>query len=415
VSREIASDATPLRIPRAPRLEQPPALVLGTGITALGVVRALGRAGLPLHAASADAGFVRASRWYRPPPAGRALADPTLLEPWLRALPLDQAVLIPCSDHDVLAIASLPPDLAERFPSSQADPEVLEDLLDKDRLRALLARHGVPHPRTVTVRGDELPPEDAMDWDRVFVKPRDSQEFNRRVRAKALRPEGRVALRRTLAWLAHEGLPVVLQEYVPGPPTNHVFLDGFVDAAGVMRACLARRRLRMSSPRFGNSCATLSVPLDEVRPAVEDLERLLAGIRYRGPFDAEFKQDERTGVFHLLEINVRPWWQIELAALCGVDVVPMIYRDALGQPVADTPEYRTGVEWILPYHDAAACAALVRSGALGLRAWVASWLRARWGGFAWDDPLPGPAAGLELVRRRSRGRARAAAAGPGPG
>src|SRR5690606_17421385 len=78
VSREIASDATPLRIPRAPRLEQPPALVLGTGITALGVVRALGRAGLPLHAASADAGFVRASRWYRPPPAGRGLADPTL-------------------------------------------------------------------------------------------------------------------------------------------------------------------------------------------------------------------------------------------------------------------------------------------------------------------------------------------------
>jgi predicted ATP-grasp superfamily ATP-dependent carboligase len=379
--------------------------VLGSGITALGVVRALGRAGIPLHVLTADPGFVRSSRWYRPPPIGRPLLNGSLLAGYLRSLPLERGVLIPTSDHDVMAVAELPPDLQERFPASQASEPVLSALLDKDGLRRLLVEHRVPHAATVPVDGlQDLDGWRAGDLElgRWFIKPRDSQEFNRRLRVKALWPTGHDELRSTLAWLSSEGLSVVLQEYIPGPPTNHYFLDGFVDRTGSVRALFARRRLRMSSPDFGNSCATVSVPLEEMSRAAEDLHRLLSALSYRGPFDAEFKLDARNGAFRLLEINVRPWWQVEFAALCGIDVVTMAYRDALGLHVADVHQYPVGMEWILPYHDAVACRHMLAAGDITVATWLRSWLGARWGGFAWDDPLPGLAAGLVLWRRSSK-------------
>src|SRR5438046_2545616 len=81
----------------------------------------------------------------------------------------------------------------------------------------------------------------------------------------------------------------VLQEDVPGPVTSHYFVDGFVDRDGRVLARFARRRLRMWPPYFGNNSYIVSIPLADVEDAVTMLERLLAGLRYRGIFSAEFK------------------------------------------------------------------------------------------------------------------------------
>ena len=382
---------------------RPPVLVLGSGITAVSVVRALGRAGIPVYVVSKRPGFVRASRWYRsPPPAAVDGAEAGLAE-YLRALPLERAVLIPTSDHAALAVARLPQDVAERFPASQAPPPLLKKLVDKESLASLLAEHGVPHPCTIAVDGDRPPDLPAtLDLTHWFVKPRDSQEFNRRLGKKALRVESREELLAALARVASEKLPVVLQEYVPGPSTEHYFLDGFVDCSGVMRARFARRRLRMSAAEFGNSCATVSVALDEMAPAVSDLERFFGDVGYRGPFDAEFKRDERRGDFRLLEVNVRSWWQIGFAQQCGIDVVGMTYRDALGLPVEDAGSYPVGRTWILPYLDLGACWRDRAAGKMTLRGWARSWIHSKWGGFATDDPLPGLAQGMELMWRYTR-------------
>jgi D-aspartate ligase len=387
------------------RLEnaRPPALVLGSGITALSVVHALGRAGIPLYVISDSPGFVRASRWYRAPRRTGVRSSEADLGEYLRALPLERAVLIPTSDHAALAVADLPPDIAARFPASQSAAPLLKRLVDKEGLASLLAEHGVPHPCTIPVDGSTgaaLPAD--VEIDRWFVKPRDSQEFSRRMKEKALRVDSREELHRALERVASAGLPVVLQEYVPGASTAHYFLDGFVDREGVVRARFARRRLRMSAAEFGNSCATVSIPLEEMAPAVADLERFFATVGYRGPFDAEFKLDERRGDFRLLEVNVRSWWQIEFAQLCGIDVVGMIYDDALGLPVDDACSYPVGRTWILPYLDAGACRRERAEGNMTLGEWARSWIDSKWGGFATDDPLPGLAQGMELMWRHTR-------------
>ena len=50
----------------------------------------------------------------------------------------------------------------------------------------------------------------------------------------------------------------------------------------------------------------------------------------------------RDGQFKILEINARPWWYVEFASRCGVDVCTMSYRDALESPVTSVTDYQAG-------------------------------------------------------------------------
>ena len=286
-------------------------------------------------------------------------------------------------------MARLPAPLAARFPASLSSPETLEVLIDKGRFAATLGRLGVPHPRTVCLGLDpdqaNLPADAFTD---AFLKPCNSWAFRSRVGVKALHFRTRDEAMSRAREVASAGLEVMLQEYVPGPPSHHFMVEGFVDRTGQVRARFVRQRLRMFPPDFGDSTYMVSVPLDRVRAAVDSLDRLLAHLSYRGVFEAEFKYDARDGEFKLLEVNARPWYFIGFAASCGVDFCAMAYRDALGLAVEPVRTYPPGRHCVVG-SDRFACWALFRQGHLSAWAWLRSWLGARQMLFAWDDPLPG--------------------------
>jgi len=376
----------------------PPVLVLGGGLSALGTLRTLGRAGIRAWTVPDEDDFVRRSRWYRPAPCrqtGEALPA------YLARLPYDRAVLVACSDSGTADVARLPPDVRERFPAAVPDPAVLGLLVDKLGFARLLDDLGVPHPHTVAIEAIadlDAVPERVLDGS-SFLKPRDSQRFFGRFGVKAFRVSSRAGARERLEQIEAAGLSVVLQEYVPGPSSDHYFIDGFRDASGVVRRRFARRRLRMYPPDFGNSTRTASVALADVAGAVRSLDAVLERLRYRGIFSAEFKRDMRDGEFKILEVNARPWWYVEFAARSGADVVTAYYRDALGMPVADSAGYRVGVSCIYVYYDYFACEPLRRAGAMSLTAMLAEWLRSYHPIFAWDDPGPSIWEAGQLLRR----------------
>ena len=202
--------------------------------------------------------------------------------------------------------------------------------------------------------------------------------------------------------IADVGLTAVLQEYIPGPPTEHIFVDGFVDAAGTVKAVLPRRRVRMFPPDFGNSTLMVSVSREEAAGAIDSVTRLLEGIGYRGIFSAEFKRDPRDGQYKILEVNSRPWWFIGFAAHCGVDVAPMAYRDALGLPVAASEGYAVGERCVLLPQEIRAFLYLRRRGEIRFWPWLRSWFGATATIFAWDDPLPAIAVPWFVARWRER-------------
>ncbi len=383
-----------------------PALVLGAGITVLGVVRALGRAGISVYAACPPGDYARRSRWYRP----------AALAPWdggpgplsaerLAALPLPRAVLIPCSDQAALWVARLPRELRARFPSSTPRSEVFESLVDKASFADLLTEARVPHPFTRRLQsGDDLAALESRVGQVIFLKPVDSQPFFKRFGVKAFHVRSRAEAEAHWREAADAGLKLVLQEYVPGPPTAHVFIDGFRDRTGAVRAWFPRRRLRMFPPDFGNSSAMVSLPRAEAKPAIDSLARLLEHVRYRGVFSAEFKWDERDREFKLLEVNPRAWWYVEYAAWCGVNVVRLAWLDALERPVPDIPRWRIGARCVYPSYDAAAWMAMPKDGRPSRLSLYRSWLGARQPVFQLGDPVPGLADFFKRARTALRKR-----------
>ncbi|HSL63308.1 MAG TPA: hypothetical protein VK874_01505 [Gaiellaceae bacterium] len=376
-------------------------------MTALGVVRCLGRRGIPVVLVAPKGDLAASSRWARrvDGPAEREGSD--ALAAFLASFPHERALLLPCSDEWVRSVVELPSGLRERMPPAVPAADVVARLLDKEALAATLDEADVAGPRTFAVR--DAADLDALGLDedelrRFFLKPRDSQRFNARFGLKAFAVAGRADAVASLERAAGAGIPLLLQERIAGPPTAHVFLDGYVARDGRMLGCLARRRLRMFPPDFGNSTYHVSVPPGEAEGPRESLGRLLDHVGYRGIFSAEFKLDERDGIGKLLEVNVRPWWYVEFAALCGVDVCDLAYRDLLGGGAAPVTGYAAGRRSVLPTADFRAVLAGRGRGGVGFRRMIRSWLGASLTVLDRRDPLPAARQALGLALRPLRAR-----------
>jgi predicted ATP-grasp superfamily ATP-dependent carboligase len=158
----------------------------------------------------------------------------------------------------------------------------------------------------------------------------------------------------------------------------------------------------MSPPDFGNSTLMVSVPMGDTGTASDTLKSLFADIAYRGIFSAEFKRDDRDGTFNLIEVNARPWWYVEFAARCGVNVCELAVRDALGEAVPTVSTYAVGRRCVFPYYDLHAVRAEVSAGRLGLLGWALSWVGPFQPVFRWSDPLPALGETLKLIGARIR-------------
>jgi predicted ATP-grasp superfamily ATP-dependent carboligase len=185
----------------------------------------------------------------------------------------------------------------------------------------------------------ELEALDPSEFAAAFLKPLNSLKFFKAHGVKALLFRSKDE---AIQHAQRFGFPIMLQEFIAGPPTAHYFIDGFVDRSGRTLARFTRQRIRMSPPLFGNSTSTVSIPSERVLPAAESLELLFRELAYHGIFNAEFKYDERDGLFKLLEVNARPWIYVGFAARAGVNVCLMAYRDALGLPVEAVSEFELG-------------------------------------------------------------------------
>ena len=295
-------------------------------------------------------------------------------------------MLLPCSDDWLSAVAALPPEIRQQFPASVAPHRVVEAFVDKWQFAQLLESEQIPHPRTQQlITHDQLGDLSANDFCGAILKPLCSVEFSSHYGVKGFLVNSREEVLRAIENVA---LPIMLQEFIPGPPTAGYFVEGFIDRHGTTCALFARRRLRMNPAGLGNSTFMVSVPLEEVAGAVSALQFLLGSVSYRGVFSAEFKFDQRDGLFKLLEINARPWWYIEAPARAGMNIARMAYRDALGLEVECVPGYRPGQYFGYLYNDFRAWREQRGNGGPSFWAWLKSWWGVHSTPLSWDDPDP---------------------------
>jgi len=106
--------------------------------------------------------------------------------------------------------------------------------------------------------------------------------------------------------------------------------------------CLARfvhRRLRESPPSGGASVLRESVDWPGL---AEMAERLLASLHWRGVAMVEYKV-AADGTPYLMEINPRFWGSLHLAVVSGVDFPYLYFISAIGRDPAPVYQYRAGI------------------------------------------------------------------------
>jgi len=388
--------------------KQVPAVVLGTGITALGVIRILGRQNIESCFISDRSDYAKRSRWADPLALNvDPLLTPDELAAILEPLPLDRAVLFPCSDTFLKAVINLPDRLGSRFLTSLPHPETLDILVNKGKFSLTLLEAGIPHPETHIIdSADKLKALGTQHFKNQFLKPFHSKPFQLEFHVKAFRVNSLEDALRKFAKTQEVNQPMMLQEYIPGPSNRHYFVDGFIDREGEIRALFPRRRERIYPPDFGNSSYCVSIPPAEASQALESVRKLIKHIGFRGIFSAEFKLDERDNQFKILEVNARPWWYIDFAYQCGVDTCRMAYRDALGLPVESVVTYDEGVGCMYTPDDFRAAFRMFIRRELSVFTWMKQFFTAKKPIFSRDDPLPAVhntvSLPFRLFKRKSR-------------
>ena len=370
-----------------------PALVFGGGsTTGLGAIRSLGRAGVPVYymdEKKSEAVYSKyCKKYFIFPKIGHNKDELKKVLLKLQNV-LGDAVLFPASDSYAIYLSDLIDELNGYYLPAPKK-EVIEILINKRRFYESLMKK-IPHPTTYFPENLEGVKRISKDISYpIFIKPYFSQPFSERFHKKGFVANSERELLEYFALMRRVEVHVMIQEIILGPPTDHIFLDGYADRDSNPKAFFARRRLRMWPLAFGNSSLCVSIPASEIASLKEALFRYLKSISYHGIFSAELKKDHRDGIFKLLEINSRTSaWFNTLSAKCGINIMLIAYLDAIGRDVEYSENYETGFKWVFLKDDIRSAMRMILNGDLDFREWISSLLGKKdYISYAKDDLRP---------------------------
>jgi hypothetical protein len=178
---------------------------------------------------------------------------------------------------------------------------------------------------------------------------------------------------------------ILIQEFIPGRGETWT-CGGYFDSQHELLGVYTGRKRRDFPLDAGPTTLGMCMP----NPTLEtQIQRLGAGVEYRGPIHMDFRHDRRDGLYKLLDVNTRLGAGFRLFEdETGLDLARLQYLDLTGQPrrAGPAPPGRTR---LVETDDIAAAARRIEDGTLTLRGWLRSlrsvdevtyWAR--------DDPRP---------------------------
>jgi len=365
-----------------------PAVVLGLGINGLGVVRALGRAGIPVVGVwSSPDEPGRRSRYCR---SVRISAERTreTMDALLRTLgeTPDRPVLLPTTDADAAWINDQQQILGQHFRFNTATQELFGRLASKVGIIGLLQENKIEAPSTWHV--DTL-----EEFDRhlaklpmpILVKP---AETFRRLLPRGVKNElftDPASLEGYVRSFPQNLPDMVFQEVVPSGDGQIHVCTVLLDRSGEPVLRYTGRKVRQYKPDYGVTCLGVSEWNEQV---AEVATGFLQAIGFRGLCTIEFARHRETGRYLLLEANPRSYYHNALCTDCGVNFPLAEYNLLIGKSPPSARQ-RDGIYWIDLPKDLASFYRKWRDQRLGTVAWLRSALRATsFASFAFDDPRP---------------------------
>ena len=253
-----------------------PAIVLSAGTAALGVIRALGRRGIPVIALYQDPTEVGCvSRYAReaiqvphPEQEEKALVD--LL---LRQAPrLGGGVLMPCADGFLAAISRNKQELQQHYLVACPDWHIAQSVLEKSLTYEAARAAGVATPHTAVLDSLEQAEReaDAVSFP-CLLKPVTGHLYYRVFRKKMVLAQSRAQLIAAYREAAAAECAVMLQEFIPGEDALGVNYNSYF-WGGEPLAEFTAAKIRGAPPQIGSPRVVMSKHIPEV---IEPGRRLL--------------------------------------------------------------------------------------------------------------------------------------------
>jgi D-aspartate ligase len=374
------------------------AIILGGTHGSLAVARSLGRRGIPVWLIETSRSVAGFSRYVKRRLTWEGPEDPGALD-WLFDLAghhdIGNWVLFPAADPETRFIAENHERLASRFRLNTLPWETLRQAQDKNLLYKRAAELGLAYPKSYYPDDVASIPDPGRFP--VIIKPTMREDNNPLAVAKAWRADNQAEYERLYGearrFLSPED--IVVQEMIPGDGETQFSYTGLWNRGQPIASMLARRT-RQYALSFGTGTFVETVD----NPEVEKIAvRLLSSFAYHGLVEAEFKYDERDGLYKVLDVNTRIWTWIGLGEAAGVDFPWLAWRAEMGD-VPEAARGRAGASWRYLPRDILAGVLEIRSGTGNIGDFLRSlFRRSAAASFALDDPLPG-LLDLPLVVRR---------------
>ena len=335
-----------------PNLSAPPAIILGGGDCAIGIVRAFAQKRVPIVLLYyADTHYARHSRFVsHRERITNPETDPDRLLDFLRAKSKQWAggLLVPADDRSVEFLSRYRDDLLRHYATPVMAWGTTEKILNKGLLYRVADEHEVPLPKVHFPRTtEEVDQVCTLVEFPCLLKPVYSHQFLTAFEKKLVVIDTPCELRHWFRAAGDKQIDVMVCELVPGDDASLYHYRCYKNAHGEVLAEICTRKLRQYPKGFGVASLSRTVPM------MEDLKslslRLLEAFSYTGTASVEFKRDARDGCYKLMEINVRNVLPERLLFKAGVNFPWVAYRDLVDKAPVSQMSYHTNTRWVQNY------------------------------------------------------------------
>jgi predicted ATP-grasp superfamily ATP-dependent carboligase len=300
-----------------------------------------------------------------------------------------KAVLIPTNDEFLISISRNRHKLNRNFLYNLPSNETIEKLNNKEDLYHLAKKYNYAVPKTYSPNGISTVEKIGQKIDYPCIIKMKYGYYYQDTGFKVIKIHSEDKLIKIYYKLAKNMNDIMIQEIIPGNADQQYSLYSYISEDSSTLASMTSRKLRQLPIEFG--VGTLVETIDE--PIIQEIGlSFLKKINYQGLSEIEFKKDSRDNQYKIIEVNTRPWIQINLARRCGVDFCLLSYMDVIGKRVSTDENLKSGVKWLCLETDVYASfgsSGYIRNGLMTPMNWISSLKGEKeYAYFALDDLKP---------------------------
>lgn len=317
-------------------MSKPAVLLIGVDTpTGLSIMRELGRHNVPVHAVGRNSRSIGAASRYCTSFWSRPDGE---ISSWLPDLikKTDAKAVIAWSENDLIALANLP-ELIGDCRVLTPRHNTLEQVLDKAKTLALAQSLHIDAPRHWTKNPEIWP---------VVVKWSDPMRIIPKLDAAGLDFEkaefcnDQAALDKVLSRYDLIDEKPMVQSYAKGIGIGQMFYM----KARKTTLFFQHQRLHEWPPEGGVSTLCQSIAPDQHQEQRAKSEALLKALNWEGPAMVEYRWDQQTGRYTLMEINGRFWGSQPLAMHAGAAFGWEHYRQNMLDDNSPAGDYKPGLQ-----------------------------------------------------------------------